>query len=403
MIKRLSSVLLTVPLIVFLSTLVQAQSLSNLSFGTDSTFEVVSWNIEWFPKNSQTSVNAVGEIIEALDIDVWALQEIDDSSKLRQAIANLNDYKLVYGGSDSRGLTYVYNSKTISKVKTYQLFSENKYSSPLPRAPFVLEFTYQDSVIRIINNHYKCCGNGKWDKTNTNDEENRRYIGHRLIMDYVDSLWSDENVIVVGDLNDILTDGRDNNIFQNELTNSRQYRFVDLAIEESNNTNWSYPSWPSHLDHILVCGPLLKQYNKPTTEVSCIKVEKELAGGWSEYDRNISDHRPVAYKFDFKTIVEVKDTTEVEEPNSILTSEKGTFKVFPNPSKELINIQQLSDFDITEVVIRDLSGKLITSKKIKVRSKGNLTSVQINKPGFYLIQLFNKSTLIHSESVIISY
>ena len=83
MIKCLSSVLLTALLTVFLSTLVQAQSLSNLSFGTDSTFEVVSWNIEWFPKNGQTSVNAVGEIIGALDIDVWALQEIDDSSKLK--------------------------------------------------------------------------------------------------------------------------------------------------------------------------------------------------------------------------------------------------------------------------------------------------------------------------------
>ena len=381
------------------SSFLSAQSLSNLSFGTDSTFEVASWNIEWFPKNGQTSVNAVGEIIGALNIDVWALQEIDDSSMLKQAIGGLNDYKAVFGGSDSRGLTYVYNTKTISNVKSFRLFDEGKYSSPLPRAPFVLEFTYQDSVIRIVDNHYKCCGNGVWDKSNTGDEENRRYLGHRLIMDYIDSLWSKDNVILVGDLNDILTDDRNNNIFQNELTNSRSYRFVDLPIEESNNANWSYPSWPSHLDHILVCGPLLKQYNKPTTEVSCIKVEKELAGGWSEYDRNISDHRPVAYKFDFKAIAEVKDTTEL--PNSISTSEKAAFKVFPNPSKGLINIQQLSDAKITEVVVRDLSGKLITSKKIEENSNENSSSIQVNKPGVYLIQLLNKRTLIHSESVII--
>ena len=26
-------------------------NLDDLYFGTDSTFEVVSWNIEWFPKN----------------------------------------------------------------------------------------------------------------------------------------------------------------------------------------------------------------------------------------------------------------------------------------------------------------------------------------------------------------
>ena len=84
------------------SSIANAQSIGNLNFGSDSTFEVASWNIEWFPKNGQTSVNAVGEIIGALDIDVWALQEIDDSSMLRQAVASLNDYKIVYGGSDSR-------------------------------------------------------------------------------------------------------------------------------------------------------------------------------------------------------------------------------------------------------------------------------------------------------------
>lgn len=382
------------------SSIANAQSIGNLNFGSDSTFEVASWNIEWFPKNGQTSVSAVGEIIGALDIDVWALQEIDDSSMLRQAVASLNDYKIVYGGSDSRGLTYVYNTKTIINVKTYKLFAENKYSSPLPRAPFVLEFTYEDSVIRIINNHYKCCGNGKWDKSNTNDEENRRYLGHRLIMDYVDSLWSDENVIVVGDMNDILTDDRSNNIFQNELTNSRNYRFVDLPIEQSNNANWSYPSWPSHLDHILICGPLLKQYDKPTTVVSCIKVDQQLTGKWGEYDRDISDHRPVAYKFDFKTKAVVNDTAEV--PNSTALAEKIQFKVYPNPSKGVICIKQLASAPITEVVIRDLTGKLITNKLLENNGPENQVSIQVNQPGVYLLQLMNNDLLIHSESVIIA-
>ena len=398
MIKCLSSVLLTALLTVFLSTLVQAQSLSNLSFGTDSTFEVVSWNIEWFPKNGQTSVNAVGEIIGALDIDVWALQEIDDSSKLKQAIANLNDYKLVYGGSDSRGLTYVYNTKTISNVKTYQLFSENKYSSPLPRAPLVLEFTYQDSVIRIINNHYKCCGNGTWDKTNTSDEENRRYLGHRLIMDYVDSLWSDENVILVGDLNDILTDDRNNNIFQNELTNSRQYRFVDLAIEESNNANWSYPSWPSHLDHILINGPLLKQYNKPTTEVRCIKVEGELSGGWSEYDRNISDHRPVAYKFDFNPTIEPNDTLETQV--AALKLDKLKIKIYPNPTSGRVFYDLSAKLKVTHILVKDILGAVIISEQLFSNGISMQGFVDLDKTGIYFMQFFHKNSVVHSELIV---
>ena len=101
-----------------------AQNLSSLSFGTDSTFEIATWNIEWFPKNGQTSVSAVGEIIGALDVDIWALQEIKDSSDLKSAIGNLNTYKVDFGTVQFRGLAYVYNTETIKNVKTYHLFSE---------------------------------------------------------------------------------------------------------------------------------------------------------------------------------------------------------------------------------------------------------------------------------------
>ena len=69
-----------------------AQNLNNLSFGTDSTFEVVSWNIEWFPKNGNTTANYVQTILTNLNADVYALQEIDDTTLLKQVIANIVGY-----------------------------------------------------------------------------------------------------------------------------------------------------------------------------------------------------------------------------------------------------------------------------------------------------------------------
>ena len=30
-----------------------AQTLDDLEFGTDTTLDIVSWNIEWFPKTAQ--------------------------------------------------------------------------------------------------------------------------------------------------------------------------------------------------------------------------------------------------------------------------------------------------------------------------------------------------------------
>ena len=32
------------------SQLLTAQNLNNLHFGTDTTFDAISWNIEWFPR-----------------------------------------------------------------------------------------------------------------------------------------------------------------------------------------------------------------------------------------------------------------------------------------------------------------------------------------------------------------
>ena len=69
----------TIILFILLSgVLGSAQSFEDLSFGTDSTFEVVTWNIEWFPKNGATTIENVTQIIKALDADLLAIQEVDD-------------------------------------------------------------------------------------------------------------------------------------------------------------------------------------------------------------------------------------------------------------------------------------------------------------------------------------
>lgn len=44
----------------------QSQKLENLTFGTDSTLDIVTWNIEWFPKNGNATTDSVKKIINAL-------------------------------------------------------------------------------------------------------------------------------------------------------------------------------------------------------------------------------------------------------------------------------------------------------------------------------------------------
>ena len=48
---------------IFLS---MAQSLNELSFGDEHSLDIATWNIEWFPKNDETTINYVIEIINSL-------------------------------------------------------------------------------------------------------------------------------------------------------------------------------------------------------------------------------------------------------------------------------------------------------------------------------------------------
>jgi len=152
----------------------------------------------------------------------------------------------------------------------------------------------------IINNHFKCCGDGIIDFDDTSDEENRRYTAINLIKEYIDNNFSDNNVIVLGDLNDNIAEAPPNNVFQDVLNDSTHYRFADFEIAQGNSSEWSFPNWPSHLDHILITNEMFNGLNN--SEVQTIKIDEYLDGGWNEYDQNISDHRPVAIKFSINSV-----------------------------------------------------------------------------------------------------
>ena len=72
-----------------------------------------------------------------------------------------------------------------------------------------------------------------------------------------------------------------------------------MDIANGPPSNWSYPSWPSHLDHILISNELFAEFYAPNSVVQTILLDSYLDNGWDEYDENVSDHRPVALKLYF--------------------------------------------------------------------------------------------------------
>ena len=271
-------------------------TLDSLFFGTDSTFEIVTWNIQNFPKMSSTTANYVVQVIMTIDADVFALQEIESSSYFDYVISQLNEQDSLYiwdgyraiGASYDVNLAYIYKSGFIQLNDIYGIFEDDWFA--FPRSPLVFELTYEDEDLVIINNHLKAGGG-------TGDEERRQDASLKL-QAFVDSTFSETEVIIIGDLNDDITEPQATNVFWNFISQPESYLFADMEIAEGPFANWSYPSWPSHLDHILITNELFDEYENST--VQTILVDHYLEGGWHEYDENISDHRPVGMKFAFE-------------------------------------------------------------------------------------------------------
>lgn len=365
-----------------------AQSLSNLSFGTDSTFEVMTWNIEQFPKNGQSTVDSVKKILTELDVDVYAIQEPDDTAMLGQMAREMIGYNYYINYGQYGNLAYIYkNSINISDI--YEIYSSRE--GILPRAPLVMKMSYSEKDYVIINNHYKCCGDGVLNHDNYDDEEKRRYEASVWVKKYVDQTLPDKQVMIVGDLNDELTDDSVNNVFQPFLDDSTNYKFADMDIAGTSAAYWSYPSYPSHIDHILITNELFDEFEDNSTVTKTIRIDDYYNGGFSSYDNNVSDHRPVAIKF-------LKD---IETGINSVQTLKGNLKNYPNP----FNDRTTFSFDPVKaqstLEIFNIHGQKVTSFQLSRGSSSASWHPDDMARGIYFAKLKAGETLIGITKIIV--
>lgn len=271
-------------------------SFEGLVFGTDSTLEVATWNIEHFPKRGAYTVELATSLILAMDVDIIALQEIETPGDFADLDDRLPGWTGVRASSSSYGINLAFLYRTGGDWVTdgvKEIFTEN--SREFPRAPYVLEGRYKGVPVVVINNHFKCCGDN-FISSDEWDEEARRRDAGLLLDEYVRTNYAGSRVLIVGDLNDSLTDDSTRNVFNIFLDAPADWRFVDLGIAQGPSTGWSFPGWPSHLDHILINADLFSAADGPGAAVSVIPLFEGFPNGWSEYDQNVSDHLPVALK-----------------------------------------------------------------------------------------------------------
>lgn len=368
-----------------------AQNIEELSFGTDTTFEVATWNIEWFPKNDQITISYVIDIIEALDIDLLAIQEVDDTIAFAQMIDSLDSYKGFLKSSWFAGLAYIYKPDIIQVNDIYEIYTTSPYWSPFPRSPMVMDFTFMNERIIAINNHFKCCGDDILDLDNPNDEETRRYYASNLLKEYIDTYLPNENTIVLGDLNDNLTDSHENNVFQQFLNDPENYLFTDLDIAAGSVSEWSYPTWPSHLDHILISHELFDEFEQEGSLIQTIKLDEYIPGGWEEYDENISDHRPVGLKL-------------VMNSNTGIDTQPYTardFTNFPNPFRSVTTFSFGAVQGQAAIEIVSLHGQVVFFQEIPEGRTSIIWDAVGLPDGIYLARLLKDHSDVATLKIVL--
>lgn len=205
--------------------------------GTDSTLEVVTWNIEWFgnagngPSDDNLQKERAKAIIQQLNADIYAFQEIADEA-LMQTLANeLPDYELVIQlnavsrppnvPGESQKVAFLYKKSTVNVLETRTLLSDihplynggdasqlSDYPNPDPtrfyasgRLPFMMiaDVTIQGVTekFHFVNIHARA--NSGRDAQGRYDM--RKYDVEKL-KSLLDSAYANVNLVLAGDYND---------------------------------------------------------------------------------------------------------------------------------------------------------------------------------------------------------
>jgi len=251
--------------------------------------EVVTWNIEQFPKLGQRTIDSVANIITSLNADIYCLQEISNLSMFLVLVEILDGYSYVASdATEYLNLVVLYKEDQFVVRNQSNLFTDYMYEFAY-RPPLRLEMTFlgQNAIdFTLINMHLKCCDSG--------NGFDRRKASSGILYDYL-NLSVEAGVInhiVVGDWNDDLSDMYSENSFNIFLDDTDNYKYVNYDYANSGyNTAVSYPSYPSFIDHIMISKDLFEEADNG--DIQTIRLGDYISG----YDQIISDHRPVVWRF----------------------------------------------------------------------------------------------------------
>jgi len=318
----------------------------------DLTLDVVTWNIEWFgdaangPTDDNVQYENVKTLITTMDADIYAFQEISNSSLFNALDEELTGYDGVIASySQSQKTAYLYKNTTIEMVNS-GLITDGMVQSDWAngRFPFLLHFNaaINNEVQEIFayNIHAKAFAEPS--------DYSQRINASTQLKNYLDTFRAEDNVLLLGDFNDEILQSTvegEESPYKN-FDDDVEYTIITKNLEEKGVTSYSRFSM---IDHIVFTSELSDEYFTGTE-----RIENPFYIG--SFLSETSDHFPVWVRFQFGMQV-----SNEQEPNDGVT-EIQLDQNYPNPFNPSTTISyKLTENSNVVLSVYDLMGRKVAT------------------------------------------
>lgn len=276
--------------------------------GTAATFDVGTWNLEWFgdpgngPDDETLQLRRVRDVVKGADLDLWGLEEVVDPAHFVDLLGGLPGYAglladdpSVAGGVASysdfgdreQKVALVYKTSAVEVVAARVILADKDYEfagrPPLEvRIRTRVQGSAQEGVVVVL--HAKAdAEDASWA---------RRRDAAAALKAYLDAAWPAARVWVLGDFNDDV-DG--------SISAGRPSPYAGFVADPA---RWSFPTaalsaagigtttgFADAIDHVLVSDEVASLYVPGSAEA--FRVDAWIPS----YSATTSDHYPVLARF----------------------------------------------------------------------------------------------------------
>lgn len=276
--------------------------------GDAATFDVATWNIEWFgdtgngPQDETKQLNRVRDVIRGAQIELWGVQEVTGAAHFARLLDSLAGYRGLLANESSvengpnfysdfnnneQKVGLIYQSEAVEVVSARIILTAEDYAFA-GRPPLEVQIRASvggqsvEGVVIVL--HAKAGADlASWQ---------RRSDGAAALKGYLDETWPEDAVWVIGDFNDDL----DSSIASGQsspyspfLTDSDAWVFVTEALTEAGES--STTGYDDMIDHQLVSDEVHAGY--VDASVKAFKLDDLIA----RYDDTTSDHYPIIARY----------------------------------------------------------------------------------------------------------